>query len=476
MARSAPESGLVLDEREEGTTLTRWLYEELRKAILSGRLRRGARLPSTRDLANRYSVSRRIVVNVYEQLEEEGYLTGQVGAGTTVSEQVPEDYLTSSPVRPKQFRRTIDLPKAYKRPSRPFRPIEPALSEFPIDIWSRVSARCMRGMSTGLLAGGEISGLRTLRECIAEYLGSSRGVVCAPDQIVVVSGTQQSLDMLARLLMSPNDPIWMEDPGYIGAVDAFRNSQARIVPVRVDECGLDPADGRRRCPRPKAVYLTPAHQFALGSTLSLERRFDLLNWAKRTGVVLIEDDYDSEFRFAGRPAPAIRGMDDSDSVFLLGTFNKVLFPALRLAYMVVPDEWLDKVLALRHQTDRYPPAMQQAILAAFMGEGHFSRHLRRMRELYAGRLHALRTDVERYLEGAVRLPEIEAGLNTPAYLLNGMTGRQAAERAKKESIEAWPLEQFSLERRDIHGLLLGFAGFTPREIRAGVLGLARALT
>jgi GntR family transcriptional regulator/MocR family aminotransferase len=413
---------------------------------------------------------------VYEQLEEEGYFTGQVGAGTIVSQQVPEDFLNTAPTQPPSSKRRVVLPEVYRRPARPFRPIEPALAEFPIDIWTRLTTRCVRRMSTASLAGGEVAGLQPLRQCIAEYLGSSRGVACSPDQIVIVSGTQQSLDMLARLLIAPGDPVWMEDPGYVGAVDAFRNAHAQIVPVRVDEHGLDPAEGRRRCARPKAVYLTPAHQFALGSTLSLDRRFDLLHWSKRNGVVLIEDDYDSEFRFVGRPIPAIRGIDDSDSVFLLGTFNKSLFPALRLAYLLVPDAWMDRVLAFRHQTDRYSPIMTQAVLAAFMEEGHFARHLRRMRELYASRLHALRRDAERYLDGLLHFPLIEAGLNTPGYLQNSMTSRQASQRAAELQIEAWPLDMFALERRDLRGLLLGFAAFNEEELRAGVITLAKALS
>lgn len=477
MPRRAPDASLIFGPRPPNSTLTRWLYDELRAAILTGRLRRGARLPATRDFAGQYGISRRIAVNVFEQLQEEGYLTSRIGAGTTVSEHVPEDFLPSrrdKQAAPAEKRQDIHDP--YKRPARPFRPIEPALSEFPIDVWARIAARCLRRISTGVLAGGDLAGSRALREAVAGYLGVSRGVSCSADQIVIVSGTQQSLDLLARLLIAPGDAVWMEDPGYIGAVDAFRNAGAKIVPVSVDDRGLDPADGRRRCARPRAVYLTPAHQFALGTTLSLDRRFDLLRWAQATKTVLIEDDYDSEFRFSGRAAPAIKGLDDADSVFLLGTFNKVLFPALRLGYMVVPDAWMDRVLKLRFQTDRYPPAMSQMILAGFIEEGHFARHLRRMRELYARRLHALQTDAKRYLAGVVELPEIQAGLNTPAFLLNGMTSRQASDLAAQANLETWPLDQFALKRRDIRGLLLGFAAFTEREIRTGVLGLAKALS
>jgi GntR family transcriptional regulator/MocR family aminotransferase len=224
------------------------------------------------------------------------------------------------------------------------------------------------------------------------------------------------------------------------------------------------------------VYLTPAHQFVLGTTLSLNRRFDLLRWARRSGAVLIEDDYDSEFRFSGRPVPAMKGLDGADSMFLIGTFNKVLFPALRLGYMVVPDAWLDRVLALRYQVDRYPAGIPQAILARFIEEGHFGRHLRRMRELYGRRRLALADDVDRYLRGVLALPEIMAGLSTPAYLLNGMSSKQAATLASNAQVEAWGLDRFALKRRDLRGLVLGFAPFTNREIRTGVQALAKALS
>ncbi len=479
MPRTAPDASIALGPRPTGATLTVWLYAELRSAILTGRLRRGARLPATRDFASSYGVSRRVVVNVFEQLRDEGYLSSRVGVGTTVSQQVPEDYASdarTSTRRPTAVRAPVDrMPAYYRRPARPFRAIEPALDELPIAAWTRVSAHVLRRLTTSLLAGGDFAGLPALREAVAGYLGSSRGVACTADQIVIVSGAQQALDLLARILVRPGDAVWIEDPGYGGAADAFRHAGARIVPVRVDDEGLDPAAGRRLCPRPKAVYLTPAHQFVLGTILSLQRRFDLLRWARTSGAMLIEDDYDSEFRFSGRPVPAMKSLHGADSVFLIGSFNKVLFPALRLGYIVVPDAWIDRLLALRYQTDRYSPSLAQATLARFIDEGHFSRHLRRMRELYGQRRLALADHVDRYLRGVLELPEIMAGLSTPAYLLNGMSSHQASTLASRAHIEAWALDRFALKRRDLRGLLLGFAAFTERELRAGVQALAAAL-
>ncbi|MEO8661210.1 MAG: PLP-dependent aminotransferase family protein, partial [Bryobacteraceae bacterium] len=426
-------------------------------------------------LAAQHGVSRRIVVNVFDQLRDEGYLEARGGAGTRVSENVPEDFLTVSSRRKRPARGLAEEDSMYRRPIRPFRAFEPALSEFPIDVWARLAGRCIRTASTAILAGGDAAGYLALREAIADHLGAARGVACEARQIVVTSGTQQSLDLLARVILRPGDQVWVEDPGYADAADAFRRAGAAVSPVTVDEHGIDPQRGREEYPHPKAVYVTPAHQFPLGATLRLDRRLDLLRWTRRERVPLIEDDYDSEFRFSGRPVPAMKGLAGSDHVFLLGTFNKTMFPALRLGYMVVPEAWLDAVLKLRRQVERYPPGVSQMVLAAFLSEGHFARHLRRMRELYGARLGVLREEVERRLGGVLLLPEIEAGLNTPAFLLNGMSSGEAAERARRRGLEVWELDRYAIARTDLRGLILGFAAFTEREIRAGVVELARAL-
>jgi GntR family transcriptional regulator/MocR family aminotransferase len=223
------------------------------------------------------------------------------------------------------------------------------------------------------------------------------------------------------------------------------------------------------------VYLTPAHQFCLGSALSTRRRTELLRWAKRTATTIIEDDYDSEFRYRGAPLPALRGHAGGESVFMLGTFNKVLFPSLRLGYMVVPDAWIDRVLALRYQTDLYPPTIAQAVLTGFMDGGHFARHLRRMRELYGARQELLRHEVERQLGEALRLPAIPAGMSTPAFLARGIATRRLVAEGARHDLDLWSLDRFALERRDLRGLLLGFAAFGDRQIRDGVQALTRCI-
>lgn len=471
---------LTLTPRKPGTTLTQWLYEELRQSILGGRLRRGASLPTTRALATEYGMSRRIVVEVFDRLRDEGYVQARVGVGTRVSENLPQDYLTGTRARPRKRQQPASAENLAQHavhgwPVRPFRAFEPALSEFPLELWARVTSRCMRRTSKAILAGADPAGLRPLREAIAEYLGISRAVACSADDIIITSGAQQGLDMLARVLLSPEDAVWVEDPAYIDAVEIFRLTGARIIPVPVDAHGIDPNVGRARCPAPKVIYLTPAHQFPLGMSLRLDRRLELVQWSRRERIAVIEDDYDSEFRFSGKPIPALKGLGGSEHVFLLGTFSKCLFPSLRLGYIVVPETWRASVLTLRRRVDRYLPGLPQLALAAFIDEGHFGRHLRKMRELYAGRLAVLRSEINSHLGGLLRIPDIEAGLNVPAYLLSAMTSQEAAQRARRRDLEVWPLDRYALARQDIRGLLLGFAALTEPQIRKGVSELARAL-
>jgi GntR family transcriptional regulator / MocR family aminotransferase len=387
MPKAVSSLSLVLDERPPHTTLTRWLYEELRRAILDRRLPHGTRLPATRDFAVQYGISRGTVVTVFEQLQAEGYLNARAGAGTRVNARLLRDVHKKRAAPPRIGKLPVSLRGVpTSRPARPFRAYEPALTEFPTDIWARVAGRRLRRASAALLAGGDPRGYAPLREAVAAYLLSSRGVNCSADSVVIVSGVQQGLDLVARLLIKPEDAIWMEDPGYFGAVSVFRQAGARIIPVPVDEYGLAVSRGEELCKYAKAAYLTPAHQFPLGVTMPVERRLALLKWARETGAFLIEDDYDSEYRFEGRPIPALQGLDKQGSVVFLGSFNKVLFPALRLGYLVAPPAILDSLLALRLGADFYPPGPDQAILCDFMTDGHFGRHLRRMGNLYASRL------------------------------------------------------------------------------------------
>jgi GntR family transcriptional regulator / MocR family aminotransferase len=486
-ASSRPPDLVFVNPRPD-SALAQWLCDEVRSAILDGRLRRGMRLPATRELARHYGLSRGTVVTAFEELHSEGYLEGKVGAGTYVNALLPDDLLYAGPVsgKPKKVnRRSRTLsrfalrletpPPGRRQPARAFRAGEPALDAFPLAAWARIASRRLRRATRSLLASGDSRGYQPLREAVADYLGSARGVRCTPDQVIIVSGIQQALELTARLVLDPGDRVWVEDPCYFAVPAVFRALQARIVPVSVDRDGLDVTEGERRCPVARLAYVTPAHQFPLGSVMALDRRLALLNWARRAGGLIFEDDYDSEYRYAGRPIPAIQGLDEGGSVVFSGSFGKILLPSLRLGYLVAPSDLVDKFAAARNVTDRFSPVIEQAVMYDFITEGHFGRHVRRMRELYAGRLAVLREAVSRRLDGLLRLQETEAGIQTVGWLGEGLEARAVADAAAAADVEVMPIDQFSLRSSLPEGLLLGFAAVDEPEILRGVEKLARVL-
>ncbi|HEY4089383.1 MAG TPA: PLP-dependent aminotransferase family protein [Bryobacteraceae bacterium] len=329
-------------------------------------------------------------------------------------------------------------------------------------------------MSSWLRSEHDARGYRPLREAIAHYLGSSRGVACTADQIILVSGIQQALDLLARLLLKPGAKVWMEDPGYFGARIAFESAGAQIVPVPIDAEGMSVGSGSKTDTEVAGAYVTPAHQFPLGTVMSLGRRMELLNWAANSGAFIIEDDYDSEYRFEGRPIPALMSMDRSSSVILVGSFSKLLFPSLRIGYIVAPPALASFVVSFRVRTDFRSVHVEQAVLCDFIERGHLGQHLRRTREVYAGRLASLLEAGQRYLRGAVTMRPIQSGLYTAAFLENGMCSDDAERRATAHGVETLSLDRYTVEAADPRGLLLGFAGFNESLIRDGVRKLARA--
>jgi GntR family transcriptional regulator / MocR family aminotransferase len=468
---------LTLDGRQDHQTLSAWLYGTLCRAILDGRLRAGTRLPATRDFAEQYGISRGIVVNVFEQLKSDGYLQCQVGAGTWVNQRLPK--IAAGRGKPLTARAKV-LPEpltglSFSGESRPFRMGEAAISHFPAKTWARLASYRLRRFPSWLEERDDVWGYRPLCEAVADYLATSRGVKCSADQIAIVSGVQQGLDLLARLLLRPGDPVWMEDPGYFGATIAFRNAGAKIVPVAVDEQGISIAAGRKHCAQPKGVYVTPAHQFPLGVTMSLERRLELIAWANCEGVFVIEDDYDGEFRFAGRPVPTLQSLDNGGNIIVMGTFNKMLFSSLRLGYVVLPPSLIEPFLRLRFGTDLRTTNFDQSVLCDFIVEGHLGRHIRRMRELYAGRLDALMEAGRRHLKGAMEIGRVRAGLYTAGFLQNEMSSQEAEAALVEHGVESLGMHRFALNGGDPRGVVLGFAAFDEKEIRRGVLQMARAL-
>lgn len=485
MAKTVSSFELVLNSRRPHETLTNWLYRELSGAILDGRLSADSKLPASRDLAVQYGVSRGTIVNVFERLQSEGYVCSQIGRGTRVNEgiRMPGPSRINPTSQPAYIRQAV---AAYVRPKpfvdwvdfagrRPFQMSAPPVREFPSGIWGAIAARHARKFQTWLRAKDDGTGYPPLRRETAQYLGLSRGVKCEPDQVVIVSGVQQALGLLLRLLVKKGDAVWMEDPGYFGASIALRNAGARIVPVPVDQQGLSVSAGMKLFPKAKGAFLTPGHQYPLGMTMSLERRIEVLQWASSTGAFLIEDDYDSEYRFEGQPMGALQGLDRNSNVIFIGSFNKVLFSSLRLGYIVLPPQLVDVFLAHRRQADFHTLSMDQAILCDFIAEGHFSRHLRRMRDLYASRLAVMIEAGQQYLKGALEISAVQAGLYTAAFLKNGMTSREAEAAATARGIETRALDRFTLRRKDPRGLLLGFAAHDEKAIRHGLALLAAAL-
>src|SRR5438445_569543 len=468
--------------------LYRWLYEELRAAILAGRLRPGSRLPATRDLAQIYRISRPTAVTAFEQLKSEGYVEGRAGSGTYVSQVLPDQLLQVGRMRQEKqlphrqvalssYARRLQpfLAPTSTRPIRAFRANLAALDLFPTNLWAQVAARRLRRVSASLLAGGEALGYRPLREAVAAYLNTSRGVKCTAEQVLIVSGAQEALDRTARILLNPGEPVWMEEPGYPGAGVVFRAVGARIRRVPVDAEGLALASGRKKWQAPRLVYATPGHQFPLGVTMSLRRRLALLEWARCSGTLIFEDDYDSEYRYSGRPIPAMQGLDRSGVVIFAGSFSAVLFPALRLGYLVVPPEMVDIFAAAESVTTHHPPLLEQAVLCDFITEGHFARHIRRMRELYAERLSVFLECARQKLSGLLEIPEVEAGLQTVGWLKCAIGADRAAAAAAKYDVEVVPLGRYASGRLRREGLVLGFAAVDARELRRGVEQLALAL-
>lgn len=486
MAKTISALELALTDRRPGETRTAWLYGALRSAILDGHLRPGTRLPASRDFARLHGVSRGTVVSVFERLRSEGYIASRVGAGTWVDRHVkPKAADRSRAVSgtpPAYIRRVV---AAYARPKalvgltaqgpRPFQMHDPDVSAFPHALWARVAARRVRRFASWAASDDDGRGYRPLREAVAHYLAASRGVRCGADQVVIVSGAQQALDLLARLLVRQGEPVWVEDPGYFGATIALDNLGATVIPVPVDDQGLSVTAGAELCDHPRGIYLTPAHQFPLGMTMSLERRMDVLRFAARVGAFIIEDDYDSEYRFEGRPVPTLQSLDRTSSVILVGSFSKLLFPTARLGYVVLPPTLADYFVAFRRRTDLRSVNLDQAVLCDFIVDGHLGRHLRRMRDLYAGRLAVLLESGREHLDGLLEISSIQAGLYTIGFLQNGMTSQEAEAAAAARNVEALALDRFTLARPDPRGVVLGFGAFDERVIRAGVVRLAEAL-
>jgi GntR family transcriptional regulator / MocR family aminotransferase len=461
------------------------LSEWFRRAILEGRLRPGQRVPSTRSLAKELRISRVPVLGAYEQLYAEGYLETFVGAGTCVARSIPGEALKTNGAAerhaqppqvahaaPRKIARRVEglrtPAQTWANNQGAFRVGLPAIDHFPVTTWSKLLNQHARHPPIEQMVYGSSMGYLPLREAIAEYLGTVRTVRCDAEQILITTGSQQGLQICAHALLDPTDHVWMEDPGYPGARQALRTVGADIIPVPVDEEGLNVEAGIRLNPDARAVYISPSHQFPIGCTMSATRRMQLLSWASRSGAWIIEDDYDSEYRFGGRPLASLQGMDTEQRVVYVGTFSKVMFPALRVGYLVIPKDLVPAFATVRDAFDTFSPTLYQAALTDFIREGHFARHIRRMRALYLERRTALREAIDQYMDGLLEVIGTEAGMQLAALLPTGVDDVDVSLKARQLGVSARPLSLCYAERSKRGGVILGYSGANVHEIREGV--------
>ncbi|MEW6125845.1 MAG: PLP-dependent aminotransferase family protein [Acidobacteriota bacterium] len=478
-------------ERKNGVSLFQQIYEGLRQAILFRRLRVGMRLPPTRHLAQELKVSRNTVMGAFEQLIAEGYLTGKQGSGTFVAEELPDDLLQaraeSLKVRPQKnsVRKIAKRGKSLSYAAfsfstesnkpRAFQTGLSAIDEFPLEIWARIVAKRLRKMPRTFLDYGDSLGFLPLREAIAEYLTVSRGARCEASQIIIVAGSQQGLDLAARVLLDKGDEVWIEDPNYPGAHGALLGAGAKLAPVPIDGEGINVKAGKQRAKKACAVYVTPSHQFPLGVVMSLSRRLELLEWANQSSAWIIEDDYDSEFRYNGKPLAALQGLDNHNRVIYLGTFSKVLFPSLRLGYLVVPPDLVEPFGKAQAITMYQTALLEQVVLTDFINAGYFGRHVRRMRALYGERQAALIQAIRKDLHDFLDVEEDSAGMHLVAWLKGNLNAVEIAEMALQNGVYVSPISFYCIKAKLREGILLGYTGINPTEIRRGAKRLQMIL-
>lgn len=476
---------LALDP-DSSVPLYRQIYDQIRAMILDGQIQPGAKLPPSRDLGEKFKVARVTVTAAYDQLQAEGFVYSRVGAGTFVSEldhsfrregEHSDKYAPSLSTWGQRVleigildernvsggRRTIDFGFGRSFPHI-----------FPYDIWRRLLARYLSTDDTMLSHYGSVAGFYPLRQAVAGYLNRQRGVNCLADQVIIVSGMQQALDLLSRLLLNSGDEVLVETPGYSGAFQLFKTFGVRLRAIPVDEDGFPvgriPTNGLARL-----AFVTPSNQFPRGGTMPLPRRLALLKWARKTDALVLEDDYDGELRYSGHPISALQGLDRDQRVIYLGTFSKVLFPALRLGYVVLPPSLVDPFHKAMRLVDRGAPTLTQAAVADFINEGHFERHLQRLRKEYGQRRRSLVQAIEESIGDSVSYSKVEAGLHVMLFLPPGIDEDILIKEVARLGVGVYPGKPYHLEQPASPSILLGFSGLNSDEICEGVARISDAL-
>ncbi|WP_321895178.1 MocR-like pyridoxine biosynthesis transcription factor PdxR [Paraburkholderia heleia] len=523
-------------DRGSAQPVYRQLHKLLQQAILSRELPAGARVPSSRLLAAELGIARNTVTQVYEQLVLEGYVTSATGRGTFVADTSPDEIVGSTEIGSMPARKSADLPGAVlsagviatnsqivhgaqtlataatgatgasgletaahsqhpatrtlsargtrlitgagvsKRQGGAFMPGVPDVSRFPARVWTRLHNKYWRSLRPDLLTYAPGGGLALLRHVLADYLRTSRSVRCSPEQIIITTGIHQSIDLAVRLLSDPGDTIWTEDPCYWGVRSVLHVSGLNTRPIAVDSEGLNPSVGDFAAPPPRLMLVTPSHQYPLGMVMSLARRRMLLEYARQHQCWIIEDDYDSEFRYGSRPLASLQGLDTAGQVIYVGSFGKTLFPGLRVGYLVAPEALAESFATASAELYREGQLLQQAVLAEFIAEGHFTSHIRKMRALYGQRRQVLLDAVSRRYGDALPAMGGDAGLHVVMQLPEGSDDRAVAEAALARNIVVRPLSgYYSSRERANPGLLIGYACVPDEEIGPAFDTLAEAI-
>lgn len=483
-------SPVVAIDRQAARPLHRQICDGYKASILQGEMSAGQKVPSTRSLALELGISRIPIIDAYAQLLAEGYFETRTGAGTFVSQSLPEQRLQSAPQEPASSRiraesrtvsrRSLLIPGRDSSPwtygSGAFSVGQLAFDHFPMRIWSNLVSRRARRVRAQSLNYGDPMGSKEFRESIANYLRTARAVHCEAHQILVVSGSQQALDLSARVLLDPGSRVWVEEPSYSLMRHALTLAGCELIPVPVDENGLNVAAGMRACPQARAAYVTPSHQFPLGVTMSASRRMQLLEWAKRAGSWIVEDDYDSEYRYGSMPIASLQGLDRHSRVIYIGTFSKTLFPALRLGYLVIPPDLVDRFAVVRRALDIFPSHLYQEVLTEFLNQGHFARHIRKTRLLYAERRSVLVDAIRNEFGTQLEIVGGEGGMHLVVMLPRGLRDEEISARAARRNLWLWPLSSSYIGKTARHGFILGFTGTTVDEMPSAVRRLKTLLT
>lgn len=479
-------SPVIAVDRGVRTPLHGQIYESYRTGILNGSLSPGQRVPSTRALASELGVSRIPVLEAYSQLLAEGYFESRTGAGTFICNTIPDQItpVSKSPRSPKGSRtasrrsQSMHSPvvRPWTRKAGAFSVGQLAYDHFPFQVWSRLLGRHARKVKAGHLNYSDPMGYLPFRETLAVYLRTARGVRCDAEQIMIVSGSQQALDLCARVLLDPGDAVWVEEPGYHLMRFALLVAGCRLISVPVDECGLNVAVGVRLCRKAGAAFVTPSHQFPLGPTMTASRRLQLLDWAEQASSWIVEDDYDSEYRYESMPIASLQGLDQNERVIYIGTFSKTLFPASRVGYLVIPADLIDSFRVVRAASDLCAPHFHQAVLADFMDQGHYARHIRKTRLIYAERRQALVDALKSTFGERVEILGEEAGMYLTITTPPGIDDLELAYFAAAEKLWLWPLSLTYAGRRVRQGFILGFGSARTPELRNGVKHLEQLIS